>query len=232
MNLVFVFESNAQTKPIQFYVTDIEPWGYSENGIAKGILVDMSLAIIKEAGLPANIMLAPLARILRNFELKKNVASIQFASEHLSRFADKSGEVIRYDIGIHPPKGVELSSIEDLNGKIICQIRGGHYGTKYDNYMKAKKYKIKTYKQAIKMMFNQKCDAVVGVTRTVIWTANVLGYGRENFSKTLKLKNEIGFLFLSNTNINDKMKQKLRQATNKLREQGVFEQITSNYLSL
>ena len=80
--ILFSIYAQAEKKEISFYAVSANPWGYEENGIKKGIIVDWARAIMKEAGFTMHINFAPTIRIIRGLQTGAADARLQRRCHH------------------------------------------------------------------------------------------------------------------------------------------------------
>lgn len=220
----------TSASPLVFYLDDFKPVAYLENGIHKGILVEWVELITKELKIPYTIALVPTARIYKSFKVNSDVdASIQVLTSALRKVTFPVVNLPSYPVAIFTLKKNPIYSIADLHDKIICQVRGATYGSKYDTDSQILKYNLSTYTQIIEMIIKKRCFAGVGVIVALEKLMESLDYPLSSFSKSIIIYELPLTLIISKNRFNKDFISQMQNAVLKLKSEQAFQKIVNQY---
>jgi len=221
-----------KNKSIQFYVDDIKPWAYTENGIKKGVLVDWAQAIIDKSGVETEVVFAPLPRVTKYLMSNEADVALHIYDESLSSSVDIIGSLTPLKTAIISRKDTNITSLDDLSDLVICQTRGIDYSNILTNNITLtfNNYQVGSYEQLNKMLFLDRCDAVISIVDSFFYIAAKLGHSKDEFAKPFIIETRYGGLLVSKNTKNRSAKQKIQAAYLKLEAQGKLKAIINKHI--
>lgn len=226
-------ESNlTKDETIQFYVDDIKPWAYSENGIRKGVLVDWAQAILEESGVDADIVFAPFPRVSMYLKSNRADVALHLYEDSLKDSVEVIGTLTPLKTAIISRKDTEIKSFNDLSNLVVCQTRGIDYSNVLiaNKTLKLDNYQVASYEQLNKMLLLGRCDAVISVVDSFFYVARTLGYARNEFAKPFIIETQYGGLLVSKDSKHNSAKQRIKAAYLKLEAQGLLQLIVDKHI--
>lgn len=210
---------------------DGPPWGFvGADGKPAGMMFEISNRIAEEAGLPYTNTLVPYARTAA--DITHGVADfiLRFSNDELLLGAVQVATIVSMPIIAVGPAGTRYRSLEELHGKTVGIVRGGHYDDKFDNDVAIQKYGAKDYVQITKMLAHKRLDAGVGSNIGLYYSAHVAGIRPQELGEPLVLGRKDFILHFSKKNANPETTKALKSAVDKLIKRGEVKKIIRKYL--
>ena len=135
---------------------------FQEDGTVKGYSVDYASAILKEAGIEAEVTPLPFARLMDRMKLGERVVAtgVGRTEERENSFywlAPLTANVI----GIYGPKPFNLTALENRNKTLRVSVMRGDYRSQLGSeYSQFQMIEFDTWAQAIKAVLDERVDAV------------------------------------------------------------------------
>jgi len=165
--VLILVSSNIFSKDLLFTGPDSRPPKYyTENGKAKGFVVDITKWVLNDMGQSSEINLYPWKRAYTlAINGKVGVIGLSMTSKRLKIF-DYSDPLYYGDLMIVVKKGKEFpfKVISDLKGKRIVVGRGASYGDAFDKAVKEELFKLSECSmlpQGLKMVLSGRVDALL-----------------------------------------------------------------------
>jgi len=140
------------------------PWSYqNEQGDIEGIYIDLFREIegnLKGA-IKLNVKLYPLARVLLQVKSGVEIAVMSYRPER-ERLMHPLHPLYRTPFVLISLEGSGIHSLNDLEGRSVAMLIGGSECPCLDDKIPYKKIKLNQHIQGIRMLFNDRVDAVAG----------------------------------------------------------------------
>ena len=219
-----------EAKPLNMVMAAVEPYGIvTEDRQMTGIGYEMLKRIAEEAGLEYNINIVPFARVVSYLETGQADVTIVPPHEALDQVTIRIAPTFPQRIIVLGLAGTRYATLKDLHGKVVATLRAGSYDETFAADMAIAKYPVNNYEQGLKMLCNKRLDAIIGMEDGMLYVAKKLEYSRDMFGEPLVLKTQQAYLYISKQTADESMIQNLKAVTDRLRDQGVFEEIRASY---
>ncbi|HYD79936.1 MAG TPA: transporter substrate-binding domain-containing protein [Paucimonas sp.] len=225
---------NAERLPLPVSVIEIEPWAFTDaRGRAKGIYVELTRALAREAGIEVEIKVRPYARVMLDMKTGASVFCFMFRNPVIEDAADAVAPVSEFDLTAVVPPASGIRTIEDLQGKSIAILHGTSFGSLFkDSGVRISS--TKTPEQQLTMLQLQRVDAVVGIRETTFFAfGRMKQAGRAFFPhlRTLEIERIRAYLYVSKVHRSGMNALRLDQALKQVLERGELDAILVRYLS-
>jgi ABC-type amino acid transport substrate-binding protein len=127
--------------------------------------------------------------------------------------------------------GLHLESLRDLHGKTVAQIRSTDYGPAFMGDSAIKHYETSNQLQSMKMLQEQRVDALIGTRIAVFHAMRELGLRRDQLSASLRVQDTEISLFLARRRYEPALAEQLRRGVLALRSQGRIAATYARYAS-
>ena len=224
-------------------VENLPPFSYYEDGVLKGIDIEVINELAKRTNLELTIKTLPWIRVISQLQAGTiDGAFSVYDNEERKKFCTYI-DVVHYDnlgIVVRKEKLFNYFTIHDMYGKKVG-INSGVYVTKEFEMAVANGNIIvedvnDSEMTNVQKLFVNRIDAVIGVVETMLYSARQLGYTGEIVSIEKKIEvNRPGYLVLSNKAeiINDSnIRIKLSGKINEIMNDGTYEKILKKYSSI
>lgn len=145
---------------IEVLVNEPAPYTLLGDAARRGIHVDITQALAQRSGLPFHITSAPYARLLGSIKAGSVDLVTLFDTELLDSCCLKIGKLHDISLTIVSTAGAPISSLEQLNGKLLGMPRGVLFSNKINNNPQIKLFEIVNPLQGVKMLRVGRLDAV------------------------------------------------------------------------
>jgi ABC-type amino acid transport substrate-binding protein len=159
-----VVEVKKSSNPLTAALVNISPWTYPNsragfNGIETEIIKELS----RLSGLEIDIKVVPYARELLMLEKGAAVLTVGVRTDKIDHLTMPLAKLGTEDVIIVSLVGSNISSVEDLPGKLIAQVRDAEYLSASISDPRIRKYDTNGYEQGINMLLERRVDAVIGL---------------------------------------------------------------------
>lgn len=234
--IVLILLSFVQCNPlfandiIKFSTMDLPPWGfYDEKGNASGVYSDIASEIAKDAGISFENTIVPYSRMIDDLEKGNADVIMLFPNERIKKNAILLAPLFFLENIVIGLKGTHYTSLEDLHGKVVGQVRGANYDDRLTWNTLINKYPTTNYKQNFIMLFAKRFHAIAGPSVSIFFTAKKMGYSREQLGDALVLNTKEVCAFYSKRTAAPQMISKLKNTIKKLKNKHCFEEILKRY---
>ncbi len=228
----------ATSEPLSAWGNEsLPPMAYIEGGTPKGFGIEITQAVLKEAGIDFRFKMAPWKRAYVEAKRGNGLVFGMYWTEQRSKLFHFSKALWTEEIVLATKKGKEFpfQKIADLQGKIISMQRGTRPGTEFENALKNKVFIAKPNNNPVErvgILMHGQIDAAMfnpGLA-SVVWNARLAGYSMKHLTvlkKPLAVKaKHIGIAkFLKK----EELINKIDAAINRLHEAGKIKQIMDRY---
>lgn len=121
------FQGHADEVSLRGLVFDVRPYGFADGaGALRGILVEWFRELAREAKVDIRVELAPLARVVRDFDQRQGDLTVLIASPmFVPTTVGRAVDVGSISLGVWTPSASPVKCIADLEGKRVAVLRGG-----------------------------------------------------------------------------------------------------------
>jgi len=218
---------------------NLPPMGYVEDGVAKGFGVDITKAVLKEAGIEYELNMGPWARAYHSAKNGNGIVFGMFWTNERSEIFDYSEPLWEEKIVIVTKKGQEFpfQKIADLRNKKISVQRDSKAGGEFAKAIEQKVFKIVENNDPtlrLKLIHHERVDAGIfnpGIA-SVKWNAERAGLSIEEFSVLEKpLVVTAKHIGIAKSLERKDIIMQINKAIQKLRQNGTLKAIKSRYES-
>ncbi len=156
-------------------------------------------------------------------------ASIFFRSPVSEKISDQLAVVHIVDTIVIGLKGMNIRTYDDLAELTMVSPRGISLGERYDQDQSLKKLLSSNYQQSVKMLLNDRVDAVAGPVTSLYYSFSRAGKSKSDLGSALKIGQKQAWLQVSRNFKNPAIRQKLTTAVDALRAEGVFKRIMDHH---
>jgi len=211
---------------------DQVPYGFIlDNGEYSGVIYDLLNEIIRESGIGDANEITPANRLVAQLRANKKVCTIVVDAPSVASSFDLV-EPIGYElvIGILPIAGIDLIEYKDLKDLIIAVPLGADVNDSIDGDIIFSVVSPPQYLNAIRMLHKGRIDGVLGGLSALRYIARAEGLTNDDFGTALILKRN-DFYLVCTASISKTSRQRLKEATTKLRHNGTFKAILKRYFN-
>jgi len=232
LTLLALPQSSWAEEPLRFHTLELPPFGYlDETGTPRGILFDITDALIKEADIDANHRLLPMARIIRQLSIGKTDCTIVTRSPYSESLGEPVADLKSPVHGaILFPKKSASSSYDDLKGQTIAVVRGSHFNHPLDQDTEINKTWVDNDRLAVLMLMANRVAAIAGPLEGFLYIMQKEGISREAIKDPLILVKRDFWIHCAPGAITKPVKEALLKSTERLASDGTIQRIWDAYL--
>ena len=216
---------------------DLPPMGYIENGVPKGFGVEITKAVLDEAGIEYKLTMAPWKQAYVQAKAGNGLVFGMYWTEERSKYFDYSIPLWEEEIVLVTKKGNDFSfeKIDDLKGRVIALQRGARPGTEFEKALDNKLFEAIEHDSPVKrlkILTLNRVDAVVSNPglASVVWNSRLAGISISEFTILNKpLSVEAKHIGIAKTLNRRDLIQKINAAIGRLNKKGVIEAIIKRY---
>ncbi len=214
------------TSPITFANSLIKPWGMRIDGSAQGLLIDVQRALAIETKHEHQVFLQPYSRVIHTvYSGDVDMAILFDARVDLSRVI-KIAHVTESPVIIIGKAGTPpITSIDELQGKLVGHMRGSKYGPAFDAATHFEKVPINAMSQGLAMLTRGRIEAMTGVDLTFYWAIKQMQLSPSDFSPLFVVSKPTISLYISKKSEKIGLIPTYRRAMQTLHKNGVIEEI-------
>ena len=218
--------SAADSEKVIFSTSNVKPWGYMEEGIQKGLLVDLTNALTAKTGMTVENNIRPYPRVIREFKNGSIDLAFMFRSPQAEEIGIPVEQILTTKIVLIALEDApEISNLDELSKKYVGHISGSKYGAVFDNSNAFNKVPLDSLEQGIKMLLSKRLYAVASAEQTFYYTLKELEIP-QNKIKPIMIVNQVPVdLYLSKKSLKVHLIETYRQAIVQLKKEGVLNTI-------
>lgn len=224
--------SCAWAKNLRIVTIDSAPFGLiAKDGSPAGMMFEIGNLIAKEAGFTATNQIIPYARTIPVVVNGDADFVVRYSDPKLTEGAVPVARVLSLPSIVFGKPSLQLKTLHDLHGKTVGRPRGGWFDDDFETDSAILKYETNNYPQALKMLLNDRFDAVIGSSVGLYYNASTLGITREQLGKPLVLSTRHFELHFSKKTADDTTITALKDAILRLHKRNEIKNIVNRYLS-
>ncbi len=218
--------SHQKTPSITFATSLIKPWGMLIDGAPQGLLIDVQRALAIETQQKHQVFLQPYSRVIHSVYAGDVDMAILFDARVDLSQVTKIAPITRSSVIIIGRAGdAPITSIDQLQGKLVGHMRGSKYGAVFDEATHFKKIPINVMSQGLAMLSRGRIDAMTGVDLTFYWAIQQMPLSPRDFSPLLVVSKPTISLYISNKSDKTGLIAAYRKSAQTLDDTGVLEEI-------
>lgn len=224
--------SAARAQAIEFATFDVVPYVLHDDPEDRsGLFLDFNKAISDRAGMPHVSTVLPIARAMKNVETGVSDCLISASSPRATEKLLPVAVIIEnIDAVIVTSPGIPITRIEDLHGKRLAIPRGSFRNFSITTDPHIERHLTNDYVQSVRLLKAGRVQSIAGSEFSIIFYFSVENIEREDVGGILRLKRGPLWLHCSKQRLSDDLIEKLRQSTDALREEGVFDELINRYI--
>ena len=225
-------QSSLAEEPLRFHTLELPPFGFlDETDAPRGILFDVTEALIKEADIDTDHRLLPMARIIRQLSVGKTDCTIVTRSPYSESLAEPVADLKTPVHGaVLFPKKSTLSGYDDLQGQTIAVVRGSHFNHSLDDDTAINKIWVDNDRLAVLMLMANRVAAIAGPLEGFLYIMQKEGISREVIKEPLVLVKRNFWIHCVHGAITKSTKDALVKSTERLTSDGTIQRIWDTYL--
>lgn len=231
--LVLLIPGSVRAEPMVVDVIGLPFWAYrNPDRSGEGVLFPMSRAVAERAGLEISLVSHPLARF-RERILKRIPAWSIFLRTPWSAKTVVPVALVLDDVDsvLIPRRGVEVSDLDKVDGLRVAMPRGLELGQKLNDNPGIVRVMTSDYAQSMLLVAAGRADAAAGIRRALLFAANSAGIAPDRFGRPLVLGKASMWLHYIGARKDTALIERLRSATDALRDEGVFERMADAFVA-
>ena len=209
---------------------NLAPWGYAEQGKAKGITYEMSNLIAHEAGYNVTNTLLTVAETLEQMKTGAVDMVIMLPNPQLKKHAINLGMILPVKNIVIGRAETAFHSFKDLRGKRIATIKGSKYDGRLSKSNGIILLPLKNHAQCLKMLLSKQVDGVAGTHSGLFFTAQQNSIPLNSLGKPFTLSIGQVSLFLSTQTATPERKQRIIESMRQASMRGQIQSIWGKYL--
>lgn len=225
---LFALPCTASAESLRIATIELPPFGFSEDGVHKGLCFELGDVIAREAGFEPDNRLRPVARAVEDVAQGTADLIIMLRSEAIEKWADNVGQALDIHIVAMGRRRTRLVSEVDLRGKLVAFVRGAGYHDEAVRRLGIIPYPASDYEQTLKMLVSRRVDLAMGTWRGLRYTSRLMGLPDRMFDAPLVLSTVHGCVYLSKR-VEGEARERLIGAVKKVLGDGTVERLADKY---
>ncbi|MFW9997646.1 MAG: substrate-binding periplasmic protein [Candidatus Odinarchaeota archaeon] len=227
---MFISFQLVAAEPLRIATLLTAPVGFlTDDGQPTGLYYEIGNLIAETAGLDYTNEVVPFARVLAGLE----DGDVDLG---LVILRDQNPKLVPvhyiHDLKnvVFSRKGTRFESLADLHGKVVAQTRGTSYDKNFDLDQEIEKYYVVDGEQGLTMLMHDRVDAYIGPELPTMYSAQRLGYTRDDFDDLLVLNTSPLWAHVSAATVDAATIAALNKAIETLHAEGKIQQLIDKYL--
>lgn len=220
-----------EVKMLNVRTIGVSPYGIIENERNDGIYYDLLNIVFENANVKFENIILPYARIKHELKTGHADVTIMFKYPELAPYVKYITPLPVLKNVVIGRKGTSISSIDDLNGKVIAYLRGAKFSEQIDKSKGISKQFVNDFDQGIDMMRLNRVDAIIGPLSAILYSAKKMGVSKQFFGEPFTVSTKTPWLQISKKNTEKIDLAKVEAKLKKLIEEGFFNRLNEKYLN-
>lgn len=227
--LLQVFDSNAENSTvINIRTIDVSPYGIIENGQNSGIYYELSNMLFEKTTFEN--VISPYARIKHELQTGQADVTLMFKYPELEPYVHYITPLPALRNVVIGKRGTLISSIDDLNGKVIAYLRGAKFSDKIDSAENISKQYVNNFEQGVHMMRLNRVDVIIGPLSAILYSAKSIGVSKHFFGQPFTVSSKTPWLQVSRKSVDKLDLYALEKKLKALIKVGSFTRLNEKYL--
>ncbi|WP_294224873.1 transporter substrate-binding domain-containing protein [uncultured Shimia sp.] len=231
--MIALFGANSSiAETVKFGTFDFAPYVLHDDPEGRlGFFVDISTAIVDRADVSFTNSVLPIARVVKDLErgITDCVVALQ-TPWSLETLVQVSEIHDRLDIIIATRPQLEISGISDLRGRRLAIPRGTFRSSPVMTEPDIERVLTNDYQQSIQLLLAGRVDAIAGTAVSLYHSFATENVTRRDVGVVLSVESNSLWLQCAKGQVSEETLAKMDQATNALRDEGVFETFVQRYI--
>lgn len=219
-------------RPLRAVVLAIAPYGMLDaNGRKSGMFVDAFDLIARETRRRIEVTIVPYARAFAMLRAGEADLMIAASNSTIAEAAEPMGMLWAAEVIAIGRAGFKFGSQYELRGRTVGIVRGSEYGAAFLDDREYHKHEITDQVQGIRMLLEDRLDAIVGTRLGVFHAMRMLGVPRARLGGSIAVQAREVHLHLGHRSADEALASDLRRAVQELRSGGKAEALLAKYLA-
>lgn len=228
---LYLAGTSAFARELRIETIAVAPFGfYSTDGQPTGIMYELGNLIAREAGFNATNQIVPYAQTVISVKHGGADFVLRYGNAELTEVAIQVASVLSLPTIVLGLPSAQFRSLEDLHGKTVGVLRGGHFDLRFDADAAIRKYPVLDYQQMLKMLMLKRLDAGIGSTVGIYYSASQLGLQQAQLGVPLVLSEQHFVLHFSRKTADDATIAALQTAVERLKQRNAIAPLVDKYL--
>lgn len=224
--------ASARPRHLRAVALAIAPYGMLDAGGRKsGLFVETFDLLGRETRHHIDVTVAPYARAIAMLRTGAVDLIIASSSPALVETAEPMGMLWTTEVIAVARRGVKLDGQDDLRGRTVGLVRGVDYGAAFLDEREYRRHEITDPVQGMRMLQEERLDAVVGTKLGVLHAIHQLQVPRARLGNTISVQSREIHLHLGRRSADEALATELRRAVQELRHNGKAEALLAKYLA-
>lgn len=212
-----------------------EPWSYyakagGHHFVPTGILLDINQALERESGISLRPSLQPYFRLDRDLRQGDCDLAYVIRSDEQEGYVEYLAPLFSFEAVALARPGTPLRNRDDLRNLRVGVIKDTHLLPGNGDGGAFTRLEVRDYEALVDMFLAGRLDAIVGGGLSLNYHLRKRGLGPASFTR-LSLQRQEVWVVLAKQSPLQRQAPKLRQAVERLREQGIIEEVLQRRLS-
>jgi len=232
-----VLPARAETAPLRTCLMHTEPWtfytreaGNERKSVLAGIFVDISREVSRESGLSLEYTAMPYGRVAKELQSGDCDLTFLIRSDVRDSYVDYAALLFTFNSLIIARPQLQLRQYEDLKGLRIGLLKDIRLNPRFDGDGDLYKVEARDYETLVDMFLNGRLDAIAGNSISLPYLLQKRGVTPASLPKLVLQKTEV-WAQMSKRSPQIGQLSKLRNAVEKLRNDGYFDTLLQRYRS-
>lgn len=210
---------------------DVSPYGIMEDGQYNGIYYELSNMLFDNGNTKFENIIYPYARIQHELKSGHADVTIMFKYQELAPYVKYITPLPALRNVVIGRNSTPISSIDDLNGKVIAYLRGAKFSDEIDKAQNISKQFVNDFQQGIDMMRLNRVDVIIGPLSAILYSAKKAGLSRDFFGEPYTVSSKTPWLQVSKRSVTKLDLAEIEKRLKKLIKEGNFAQLNEKYLN-
>lgn len=225
--------SPAFAEFVRFATIDYPPYALHDDPDGRfGLLVDINTAIAERAELAYSDSVLPITRVIKNLERDVSDCGVfLLTSVSKETYIPVAKILDRFDTIIVTRPGLKIAQVEDLHNQSLALPRGSFEGSSVVTDPDIERFFTNDTEQGVHLLKAGRVDAIAGSALSILFQLSGEDMSRSDIGEIFTYERQQMWLQCAKDQLPDKTIMKLRQATDSLRMEGVFDTFIMRYIS-
>ena len=222
-----------RAEPVRFVTIDYEPYALHDDFEGRlGLFVDINTAIAERAELAYSDTVLPITRLIKNLAHDVSDCGVfLLTSVSKEAYIPVAKILDRFDTIIVTRPGLEISEINDLHHKRLALPRGAFDGSSILTDPDIERYFTNNTEQGVDLLKAGRVDAIAGSSLSILFNFSSENMSRHEIGDIFTYQRQQMWLQCAKGQLPEETIMRLRQATDSLRIEGVFDTLIKRYIS-
>ncbi|TLP60459.1 amino acid ABC transporter substrate-binding protein [Parasedimentitalea maritima] len=233
LSAMLLSTSPAFAELVRYATIDYAPYALHDDPQGRlGLFVDINTAIADRAELNHSDTLLPISRVIKNLEHDVSDCGV-FLLTSISKeaYIPVAKILDRFDTIIISRPGLKITQEADLSNQRLAIPRGSFEGSTIATDPNIDRVLTNNAEQSVHLLKAGRVDAIAGTSLNILYQLSLEGMSRNEIGDIFTYERQEVWLQCAKNQLSEETITKLRQATDALRLEGVFDTFVRRYIS-